>query len=74
MIDALVLTQDLFADLREGVITPAKARVELRRLCAKAQKDDEDEDLFAGLPDGFAQSGDNDALAILLKNAANKIK
>ena len=74
MIDALVLTQDLFADLREGVITPAKARVELRRLCAKAQKDDEDEDLFAGLPDGFAQSGDNEPLAILLKNAANKIK
>ncbi len=72
MLDALVLTQGIFADLREGVITKSKAKTELKRLSVRAKRGDMD--LFAGFPDGFNQIGDNEVLAILLKNAANKIK
>ena len=72
MLDALVLTHGIFEDLRAGIITKAKARAELKRLSAKAE--DEDADIFDGQFEGFSPSGENQALAVLLKNAADKIK
>lgn len=72
MVDALVLTQDIFADLKSGEITKAKAYSELRELCVKARRDDLD--LFAGVPDSYSSSGENTALAILLRDAAKRLK
>lgn len=72
MFDALVLTHGIFVDLKAGVITKAKAKAELKRLSARAK--DEDLDLFDGRFEGFSSSGENQALAILLQNAADKIK
>ena len=72
MVDALVLTQDMFADLKSGVITRAKAHSELRDMWNRCKR--EDPGLFAGLPDSYNSSGENAALAMLLKNAIKKIR
>ena len=72
MIDALVLTQDLFADLKAGGISMAKAKSELARLWGKARRDDFD--LFSDIPDSYSPSGETAALAILLRDAAKKLK
>ena len=72
MVDALVLTQDVFADLKDGVISTAKAKSELGRMWKRAERDDDT--LFSGLPDSYTSSGETRALAILLKNAARKMK
>lgn len=72
MIDALVLTRGLFADLRAGVITVTKAKSEIKRLASRAKN--EDFDLFAGVPDGYSQCGENPALVILLNTAADRLK
>jgi hypothetical protein len=72
MVDALVLTHDIFADLKAGIITRAKAHSQLMELFIRAKRDDLD--LFAGMPDVYTPSGENDALAILLRNAAKNLK
>ena len=73
MFDALVLTHDIFEELRAGVITKEKVKAELKSLSARAK--DEDSNLFSGKLEGFSSSGyDNQALAILLQNASEKIK
>ena len=72
MIDALVLTQGLFAELKAGEISMAKAKSELARLWGKARRDDFD--LFSGVSDSYSPSGETTALAILLRDAAKKLK
>ena len=72
MVDALVITHDLFADLQSGVINTAKARIELNRLRLMARRDEAS--LFAGLPDTYSPSDETQALMILLSNAAKKMK
>ena len=72
MVDALVLTQDMFADLKSGVITRAKAQAELKEMWNRCRRDDQR--LFAGLPDTFNPSGETAALSILLKNSVKKMK
>lgn len=72
MVDALVLTQGVFADLRDEAIGLDKARSEISRLWRRAKSDDLD--LFSGFPDTYSSSGESAALAILLKNAVKKLK
>ncbi len=73
MFDALVLTHDIFEELRAGVITKEKVKAELKSLSARAK--DEDANLFSGKLEGFSSScADNQALAILLQNASDRIK
>lgn len=72
MVDALVLTQGVFADLRDEAIGLDKARSEISRLWRRAKSDDMD--LFSGFPDTYSSSGESAALAILLKNAVKKLK
>ena len=72
LIDALVLTQDVFADLKKGAITGEKARAELVKLLDRVRK--EDIDLFSDLPDTYVPSGENDALEVLLDGAVRKLK
>lgn len=72
MVDALVLTQGIFADLREETISSEKARAEISQLWRRAKADDMD--LFSGLPDSYSSSGETVALTILLKNAVKKLK
>ncbi len=73
MFDALVLTHDIFEELRAGVITKEKVKAELKSLSARAK--DEDANLFSGKLEGFSSScADNQALAILLQNASDRIR
>ena len=72
MVDALVLTQGIFADLREETIGIEKARAEISRLWRRAKADDMD--LFSGYPDTYSSSGESVALSILFKNAVQKLK
>ena len=73
MFGALVLTHGIFEELRAGVITKEKVKAELKSLSARAK--DEDSNLFSGKLEGFSSSGyDNQALAILLQNASDRIK
>ena len=72
MFDALVLTHGIFEELRAGVITKEKAKAELKSLSARAK--DEDGTLFSGKLEGFTSNGENQALAILLQNASDRIK
>ncbi len=72
MIDAFVLTRSLFVDLKAGVITKEKALSEMKRFKERAEADDFE--LFAGLPSGFSQCGDNAALAILFGEAMERMK
>ncbi len=72
MVDALVLTQGVFADLKEGIISIGKAQGEMRKMLRKAKNDDMD--LFAGLPESYSSSGETAALAILLKDAILRMK
>ncbi len=73
MIDAFVLTQGIFADLKEGVVSREKAKAELGRLYKLAKKED-DESLFSGLPDSYSSSGEYKALAMLFKDALKRLK
>ena len=73
MFGALVLTHGIFEELRAGVITKEKVKAELKSLSARAK--DGDSNLFSGKLEGFSSSGyDNQALAILLQNASDRIK
>lgn len=72
MVDALVLTQGIFADLKEESISLEKARADISALWRRARA--EDEDLFLGLPDSYSSSGENTALSILLKDAVKRLK
>lgn len=72
MVDALVLTKDMFHDLHRRAISREKARSELERFSFKALRDDFD--LFNGVPEFFNASGENAALSILMRNAADTLK
>lgn len=72
MLDALIITHDIFADLKSGVITKSKARIELNRLRVMARRDETA--LFAGLPDSYTPSDEIQALLILITNATKKLK
>lgn len=72
MVDALVLTQGVFADLKDEIITKAKAKSEILALLRQAKNDDLD--MFSGLPESYSSSGESAALTILLKNAAKRMK
>jgi len=68
MIDALVLTKDLFADMRKRTVTAEGARAELGRLLMRAQEED------SGLFDGdYSQNGDFKTLAMLLADAIGRL-
>jgi len=71
LVDALVLTQDDFSALRAGEITKSKLKASLVALARRARADD---DLFAGFPDSYVSSDENNALSILLRNAAKKLE
>ncbi len=66
-IDAWVLAHDIFADLKAGKITRAKARDELNRKAAKVLRDDIE------YPDSYMQTGENEPLAYLLRSAASNL-
>ena len=68
--DAWVLAHDLFVDLRAGIITRKKAETELKRLAIRAMRDDMN--LFAGVS-SYSASGENAALAELLREAAKRL-
>lgn len=72
MVDALVLTQGVFADLADETITVRKARSELIVLGRRAKN--EDMDMYSGLPAGYTSSDEYAALAILFKEAAKRMK
>ena len=72
MIDALVLTQGIFADLRDGAITVAKAKSELVRLWSRARHNDFN--LFYEIPETYSPSGENAALEVLLRDAVRRLK
>lgn len=72
MVDALVLTQGLFADLKEGVISKTKAKAEIAELWRKAKN--EDLALYVGLPDSYSSSGETAALTILFRDAVKRIR
>lgn len=72
MFDALVLTHGIFEELRAGAITKEKAKAELKSLSARAK--DDDLNLFSGKLEGFSSNGENQALAILLQNASDRIR
>jgi hypothetical protein len=73
MIDAFVLTQGLFADLREGIVVGEKAKDEIKRMWRLSAKEDGD-GLFAGLPDSYSRSDEYKALSMLFKNALKRLK
>ena len=70
LVDALVLTQDDFADLHAGEISVAKFRTKLNSLARRARADD---DLFAGFPDSYTSSEEGAALSMLFRNAAKRL-
>jgi len=72
MVDALLVTRDLFVDLRKGEISTARARSELERLRDKARFDYMD--MFSALPPCYMASGEVQALGMLLDNAAKRIR
>lgn len=71
LVDALVLTQDDFSDLRAGEITLAKLRAKLKSLARRARTDD---DLFAEFPDTYTSSDESLALSILFREAAKRLE
>ena len=72
MLDALVLTQGVLEDLRNGTITADKARVELERLGDRARNDYVG--LFSETPACYTPSGEREALAMLMEGAAKRLK
>jgi hypothetical protein len=71
--DARNLTSRIFEDIKEGSISLAKARDELKELSGLA-KNEEFEKLFSRLPEGFEVSGEMPALSMLLGKAAERLK
>ena len=70
--DALALTHGMFADLRSGAITVAKAQSMLKEMARRAENDEFE--LFSSLPDGFTASGETLALSMLLESAVKRLK
>ena len=71
--DARNLTSRIFEEIKEGSISLAKARDELKELSGLA-KNEEFEKLFSRLPEGFEVSGEMPALSMLLGKAAERLK
>lgn len=72
MVDALVLTHGLFTDLKKETVTKDKVRSEFLELSRRAGN--YDIDLFSGVSDTYSSCGENGALAMLLKDAAERMK
>ena len=72
LIDALVATRRLFADLHQGAITPEKFEAELSRML-EVVRNNETDSLFVEYPD-YMQNGDDEVLATLFRNALKNLK
>ena len=72
LLDAQALTHRMFSDLKRGAIAKEKAAAMLADLAARAKEGDFN--LFSDLPEGFTPEGEDVVLAILLENAAKRLK
>jgi serine/threonine protein kinase len=72
LFDAQALTSSIFANLKTGEISRAKAKNDLCMLLKRTKQ--EDFEIFSQLPEGFVSSGEMRALSILFEEAVKKMQ
>ena len=74
LVDAWILVHTVFSDLRSGEITYEKAVSDIERLAKRAASNENDESLYGPYAENYNLGYQREALAELLRDAANRMK